>query len=656
MKYSLALQEDTMSAIAGIINFNKEQINSDFSRNMMKSLEKFPANDIRVFQKDNVFLGCHAQWITPESIGEPLPFYDSVRQCVITADAIIDNREEIFEKLNIDKDKRKTMPDSQLILLTYYKWREECPKHLVGDFAFMIWDEREQKLFGARDFSGTRTLYYYQDFLQFTFCTVIQPFLSLPYFKKELNEQWLAEFLAISGVVDVVDTTITPYKGINQLPPSHSITIKDGRKTLTRYCQLHSNNQLQLKSSQEYIEAFQEVFKEAIKSRVRTHRGVGAHLSGGLDSGTVVSFAAKVLQEEKKQLHTYSYIPPKEFVDFTPKSRIANESPYINSTIQHVEGLNHHYLDFPDKNPFLDIDDFLETLEMPFKFFENSIWLKGIFETAQQENSAILLNGGRGNLTISWGPALEYYALLLKRFKWVQLHKELQQYSKNIKVKKSKIFPYIYKLAFPKLNELSPSIHSYQSHQLINPTFADKTHVYERLKEHGMSERSTKLPNIFEEKRRHFNELFHWNATNTLGTKLSLRYAVWKRDPTNDLRVIKFCLSVPEDQYVKNGYDRALIRTATNGYLPDKVRLNQHYRGVQGVDWVHRMIPTWNSFIEELEAMSNDTGIFEYLNEEAVRNSISTVKEGPEVKNAVNPDYRIAIRSLIVYRFIKKNF
>ena len=111
------------------------------------------------------------------------------------------------------------MPDSQLILLAYYKWGEESPKYLVGDFAFMIWDEREQKLFGARDFSGYRTLYYYRDHQRFAFCTTIEPLLKLPYIKKELNEEWLAEYLAISGMIDTVDARITPYKNIEQIPP-----------------------------------------------------------------------------------------------------------------------------------------------------------------------------------------------------------------------------------------------------------------------------------------------------------------------------------------------------------------------------------------------------------------------------------------------------
>src|SRR3954451_2449601 len=120
-----------MSAIAGIVHFNKEPIHIEESRNIMQSLEKFPANDIQVWHNDKVFLGCHAQWITPESIGEKLPYYDEQRRLAITADAIIDNREELFEKLQIKKSEYKTITDSELILLSYDKWGEDAPKFLV---------------------------------------------------------------------------------------------------------------------------------------------------------------------------------------------------------------------------------------------------------------------------------------------------------------------------------------------------------------------------------------------------------------------------------------------------------------------------------------------------------------------------------------------
>ncbi|MGM7721184.1 lasso peptide isopeptide bond-forming cyclase [Metabacillus sp. Hm71] len=644
-----------MSAIAGIYHFNNEPINIEQGEEIMKALQKFPADDVQIWHNERIFFGCHSQWITPESVGEQLPYYDYEKQLLITADAIIDNRDELFERLQVTHYKRKTISDSELILLSYEKWGEDAPKFLIGDFAFMIWDERKQKLFGARDFSGSRTLYYYLDRQRLAFCTIIEPLFTLPYVLKELNEQWLAEFLAISSVIDTVDTSITVYKSIEQLPPSHSISVSDGKVKLSRYCDLSAGKQLKLTSNEEYVEAFCDVFQTAVTSRLRTHLNVGSHLSGGLDSGTVVSFAARALRSERKRLHTFSYVPPSDFIDFTPKYRLADEREFIESTVKHVEGITEHYLDFYGENPLNEVNDFLNIMEMPYKFFENSIWLKGIYKKAHEEGIGILLNGGRGNMTISWGPALEYYAMLLKRLKWIRLSRELNHYSENIGVKKSRTLTYVGKIAFPLINRLSPSIVPYQSRVLINLEFANQTGVFNKLKHHGIKEQGHSFPDLYKEKDRHFEELFHWNATNTLGTKLSLRYSLWKRDPTNDLRVIRFCLSVPEEQYVQNGLDRALIRRSTEGFLPDKVRLNQRFRGVQGVDWVHRMSPSWNLFIEELEHLELDSRIFEYLNPTVVKSAISKIKEGPRPELATNADYRIAIRSLIVYRFLKNN-
>ena len=78
-------------------------------------------------------------------------------------------------------------------------------------------------MFGARDLSGYRTLYYYRDHQRFAFCTTIEPLLTLPYIEKRLNEEWLAEYLAISGMIDTVDARITPYLNIDQVPPFHTI-------------------------------------------------------------------------------------------------------------------------------------------------------------------------------------------------------------------------------------------------------------------------------------------------------------------------------------------------------------------------------------------------------------------------------------------------
>lgn len=643
-----------MSAITGILHLNEEPVSLEHGIGLMKALQKYPADDIQMWNNDRVFLGCHAQWITPESIGEKLPYYDHERQLAVTADAIIDNREELFEKLQVGRDRRAGMPDSVLILLAYEKWGEDSPKHLIGDFAFMIWDERKRRLFGARDFSGSRTLYYYRNQKRFAFCTTIQPLLSLPYVQKQLNERWLAEYLAIGGMIDAVDASITPYKNVEQIPPSHSILVVGDKITLTRYCTLTSGEQLKLKSNEEYVEAFQEVFQEAVDSRLRTHLNVGAQLSGGLDSGAVVSFAAKTLRETNKNIHTFSYIPPDDFIDFTPKYLQADERPFIKSTVQHVGGIKDHYLNFNERNSFLEIDDLLETLEMPYKFFENSFWLKGMFEKASEQGVGVLLNGDRGNFTISWGFALDYYAILLKRFKWLRLFQELDQYSKIMGGERLRLLPEIIRIGFPVIDRIFPQGTPYKLPRIINPEFAKSTGVFKKFKEHGIDQTGWySTSSIYEERKRHFEDVFQWNAGNTLATKLSLRYSVWKRDPTNDLRVVRFCLSVPEEQYVQNGWDRALIRRSTEKILPDKIRLNQHVRGVQGVDWVHRMIPYWDTFIDELQQLTIDKRVLEFLDGQVIEDALLKVRKGARPEYASDPDYKVLMRSLIVYRYIK---
>lgn len=642
-----------MSAIAGIYHTNEEPVPFEHSSGIMKALQKYPADDVQTWNDRNIFLGCHAQWITPESIGEQLPYHDYESKLTITADAIIDNRDELFDKLQVDHSYRKQMNDSELILRTYQKWGEASPKYLVGDFAFMIWDEREHRLFGARDFSGRRTLYFYRNGQRFAFCTTIMPLFSLPYIEKMLNEQWLAEFLAMPDMTDTVDTSSTSYKNIEQIPPSHSISVVDGKAALTRYCTLTAGMQLKLKSDQEYVEAFLEVFQTAVTEHSRTHRQVGAHLSGGLDSGSVVSLASQALLLETKKLHTFSYIPVKDFKDWTHKSRLADERPYIQSTVQHAGNIQDHYLDFEGKSPLSEVDDWLETMEMPYKFFENSFWIKGIYEEAEKLGMGILLDGSKGNYTISWGSALEHYTNLIKRIKWIRLNRELQLYIKHNGTGRKRVLSMIWKKGFPFINRLFSSNDPEPFPMFIHPELATRTGVFDKFREQGIDPTGLSVPNAYNARKRQFEQLCYLNLGGSNGTKLSLRHSMWERDPTNDLRVVRFCLSLPDHQFVQNGLDRALIRRSMKGILPEKVRLNQRVRGIQGADGVHRMKTSWKPFIEEIESLCADSAVSGILNLRVIRAAALKLRE-PRPEYAYEAELKVLMRSLIVYRFIKK--
>jgi asparagine synthase (glutamine-hydrolysing) len=643
-----------MSAIAGIYHQNHEPVSREHIHAMMGSLEQFPADDVRVYKKDHIFLGCHAQWITPESIGEVLPFYDNERKLAITADAIIDNRKDLFNTLGVRQSVRTGMSDSELILLAYEKWEEDCPKHLVGDFAFVIWDERKRKLLAARDFSGSRTLYYLQKDNKIAFCSTMEALLTLPHFCKTLNEEWLAEYLTIQSMIDSVNVTNTVYKNVKQIPPAHTLVFDDYGVRITRYCTVRSDKKLRMKNSEEYVEAFRHVFQEAVDSRLRTHRKVGSQLSGGLDSGSVASLAARSLERDNKRLHTYSYTPENNFVDWTPKSRIPNETPYIRSTLDFIGNSESNILDFNNENALTVMDDWLDIMEMPYKFFENSFWVKGIFEKAQAQGVGILLNGARGNFSISWGSALDYYATLLKKVRLISLIKEVNQFSIHTGItNKNKIFSLIGKKAFPFVKNLTSSSESYYFPPIVNQDFANRYKVNEKLESLGVE--TNKPRNIYKIRSEHFQQEYIWNTTSTSNSKLSLRYSLWNRDPTNDLRVIKFCLSVPENQYVQNGVGRALIRNAMKGHLPDDIRLNQRHRGIQGADWLHRLLPNWKEFIEELTDLIKEPSMGEYLNLNQINNWVHKYQKPPLPNQAFDPELRSLMRSLIVYRFMQRH-
>jgi asparagine synthase (glutamine-hydrolysing) len=645
-----------MSAIAGIYEWNQNEIRVEQCQAMMEELKRYRADDVGTWKKDSLFFGCHAQWITEESIGEKLPFYDSERKLAITADAIIDNRDELFNRLGIDIKYRASIKDSELLLHAYSKWEEEMPKFLVGDFAFMIWDEKRGKLFGARDFSGCRTLYFFNNGKIFAFCTAITPLFSLPFVSKKLNEAWLAEFLAIPVTFESTDSSSSAYENIRQLPPSHSIAVEKGRVKLTQYCTLDMETKLKLSSNEEYEEAFLDVFKGAVKSRLRTHLDVGAHLSGGLDSGSVASIAARELRARNKRLHTYSYVPIDDFEDWSPKSRVADERPSIKSTVNYVGNIQDSYLSFPEKSSFSEIDDWLDVLETPYKFYENSFWLKGIFEQASEQGVGVLLNGQRGNWTISWGPALDYQAALLQKLKLRKFHKEVRLYSQNIRVKQSQVLRVVGRKAFPKLSRALSRSKEVPFQGMISEKLAKRFDVYNKLASHDIRMDGLLRKTPYEVREIQFKRPYYWGLNGTYTTKLSLQYGVWDRDPTNDLRVVRFCLSVPEDQFVQNGQDRSLIRRAMKGYLPDDVRLNQRTRGLQGADGVQRMLPHWNLFINELELAIKDAYLSEYLDIEILKESLENIRHEPSVDQVFRNDFRILMRSLILHRFLQRNF
>lgn len=170
------------------------------------------------------------------------------------------------------------------------------------------------------------------------------------------------------------------------------------------------------------------------------------------------------------------------------------------------------------------------------------------------------------------GSPINYYAILLKKFKWLRLIQELHQYSMKTGGARFRLLPNIIRTGFPIIDQKAAKEKTVELPTLISSELAERTGVFLKLKEYGIDSSGwVASKNLYEQRRIVFDKICTWNSGSTFNAKLSLRYKLWKRDPTNDVRVVRYCFSVPEDQFVQNGLDRALIRRATKIYYQIKL-------------------------------------------------------------------------------------
>ncbi|WP_041360814.1 hypothetical protein [Methylococcus capsulatus] len=130
-----------MSGIIGICYQNGRSIDRTELERITDSIAHRGPDGSGIWLEGGVGLGHRMLWTTPESLKEQLPLVSSRGDFVITADARIDNREDLAHQLDLPLS--VNIPDSALILAAYEAWGENCPEKLVGDFSFAIWDKKE---------------------------------------------------------------------------------------------------------------------------------------------------------------------------------------------------------------------------------------------------------------------------------------------------------------------------------------------------------------------------------------------------------------------------------------------------------------------------------------------------------------------------------
>jgi asparagine synthase (glutamine-hydrolysing) len=373
-----------MSGIAGIYYLDGRPVERTDVQRMVDSIAHRGPDGCGVWTDGSVGLGHRMLWTTPESLHEKLPLSNKTGDLTITADARIDNRDELILVLNFNGRPRETITDSELILTAYEKWGDKCPEKLLGDFSFAIWDKRKQTVFCARDHMGVKPFYYYHSDNVFVFASEIKALLSLSEVPRYLNEVKVADYLMST----LEDKTNTFYKKIFRLPPAHLKTADNKRIPVQPYWSLDPLRELKLSSDEEYAEAFRNLFKKSVHCRLRSAFPIGSMLSGGLDSSSIVCMARHLLsQNGGGKLHTFSAV-----FDDVPE---CDERQFIN-TVLIQGGLEPHYIQADRISPLVDLDHVFYHQDEPF-YAPNLFIDWRLCGAAQKHGIRVLLDGTDGD-------------------------------------------------------------------------------------------------------------------------------------------------------------------------------------------------------------------------------------------------------------------
>jgi len=599
----------------------------------------------------DVFAGLGSQpgQITPPHPAERQTYLQKV---TLVADARLDDREELAASLDVSLSIAAALPDSALILRAYCRWGRECVHHLLGDFAFAIWDGRTQALFCARDHRGSRPLFYHQSGTRLTFASAPRALAALPHVPKRLNQRLLAEFLVLAG-----DAQATFYEDISRVPPAGTLSATAAGVQVDTYWAPDPERRIHLPSDHAYIEQFRDIFESAVRCRLRGTHPIGAFMSGGLDSSSVASLAARQLAQTGQKLTTFTSVPLTGFPLRETATRYDDETPFIEAITSQYDNMVPVFVRAEGLSSLDGLDDLFPYLEAPVRNPTNRIWMEAIVGHARARGIHILLNGQEGNEWISYhGLPLLYE--LASSGRWVALLRELRAVARTRGcsalglLKRTVLKQFIPHPLWIRHANWRQGPERWARYSAINPRFAERMRIGERLAQAPESH----LRRPLREGRVYRAAMANSGAVHfgyDLYNAWRALYGVELRDPTADKRLIEFCLAIPHSQHLHQGEERALVRRAMERVLPPAVRLKRK-RGTQAPDWLQRMTPARGAFLKEIDCLKRSPTARECLDLPRMQSLVENWPAANTRTKQVTTDYLLLLdRGINVGRFIR---
>ena len=588
-----------MSAFTVVLNRDGAPVDPTILKAMTLPASQLGPDGINYLYQGNIGLAYLAFNTTPESLLETQPLRSEEGRYLLVADARIDNRPELLPILRTYLPNKAIQTDPDIILAAYRRWGVEAPTHLIGDFAFVIWDATNQELFAARDIMQIRPLHY----AKFANCLCItseaHQITRHPKASCHPNKLALTYWLLAKP-----KNHLSMFEGINALPAGHSLT--SNRKLLhtSKYWELNPEFHISYNKTADYEEHLRELLSRAINDRMRTNGStIACELSGGMDSSTITALTHQ--QASKHNLHLLAL--SKDYKN-NPSCR---EVSFIEKTVKHL-GLDHQYIDIEKEGSLNYHPHSSAALESP-----SSFWLPHALPStthAANAGARILLTGHGGD-ELTAGYRLIYFDRLIHGD--FRVIREIGMLSKNLNMPMRKIlYQLIINPLIPeKIKEIKRSlVTSIQPNQSpFTPSWLTNK-ALEQLTIPGTS--NVAHTQLFKNKAKqawiqhisrsynHACQVYRWAGG------LS---QVDVRHPFFDRRLLEFTFATPVSLWHQQGYRKWLLRQSMQGLLPDsviwrnqKTRFDSYYKSELGSHQKTIAALLENNFLTSTDLINSD--------------------------------------------------
>lgn len=554
-----------MCGIAGILNFKYQVVKDDLKKMTDSIVHRGPDGEGQwINSTAQAGLGHRRLSIIDLSDAGKQPMHYADNRYTITFNGEIYNYVELKSKLTSKGYRFYSNTDTEVLLALYDLKKEKCLDDLDGMFAFAIWDEKEKKLFCARDRFGEKPFYYYKNREQFVFASEMKALFAIG-IPREIMAKRIYFYMGYNTEVNPHDISETFFKDIFQLEPGHFFILgSDGNFQKKKYWEINTSQEINI-SFEKACDKFYELFFNSVRLRLRSDVPVGSSLSGGLDSSAIVLLIDQIKKQGQAQ-KTFSA----RFKNFSK-----DEGKYMDLVINKAKNVEPYYT-WPTEDDLInEFDKLYEHQEEPFG--SASIFAQWkVMKLARENNVTVLIDGqGADEVLAGYKPFYtSYLNQLYKNFdktfmqekrKALEFHNV--KFTSSLRTKILLRYPSVFSLGSKTAKVIG--VKKKETSRLLNLSGFDAGFAAEvaHFARPVIQENDDHLKNS------------QRNVIQRLGFLTLLRYAdrnsmAFSREvrvPFLSHELVNFVFSLPDNFKLKDGWTKFILRKSMEKTLPSEI-------------------------------------------------------------------------------------